>query len=235
MIDALRLRSPISSSDARSLNDITYRTREMHSGSYLVREGEVPDHCGVLLAGTAIRHKVMSNGSRQIVAFLVPGDIMDLPHLYLNYADHNVQMLSAATVATFPRTALSDLSRTIPTIGHALLVTTLAEGSILREWIVNIGRRDARARIAHFLCEFGVRMCGDGIAVGHSFSLPFTQEQIGDALGLTAVHVNRTMKALRNAGLISRDDRNLHFPDWIALKEVSGFNPSYLHLTQQVA
>ncbi len=107
---------------------------------------------------------------------------------------------------------------------------TLAEGSIFREWIANIGRRDARSRVAHLLCEIAVRLHSAGLITGNRYELPMTQEQIGDATGLTPVHVNRTLQKLCSERLITRDKRAITIENWKALSVVADFNTGYLHL-----
>jgi len=141
-----------------------------------------------------------------------------------------VQTLTHADVATIPRTALRELARSRSAIGNAIFVSTLVEGSISREWTLNIGRRDARSRLAHFLCEFAIRLDVVGLTPGQGYELPMSQEQLGDALGLTAVHVNRTIKSLEADGLITRNRRRISFPRWDALRELADFSSRYLHL-----
>ena len=116
-----------------------------------------------------------------------------------------------------------------PAIGAAIIKSTLVEASIVREWVVNVGRRDARERIAHLLCEFAVRLEMRGLSPG-GFELPMTQEQLADATGLTPVHVNRVLKALEAEGLITRQRRHIQFPDWRALQQAGDFSRQYLHL-----
>jgi CRP-like cAMP-binding protein len=133
-------------------------------------------------------------------------------------------------VAIIPRAALQSLALSHPAIGHALFVNTLVEGSIFREWALNVGRRDARTRLAHFLCEFAARLDAQGLDGVRGYELPMSQEQIGDALGLTAVHVNRTMKLLESEGLIVRTKRRIGIPSWTTLREVADFSTRYLHV-----
>src|SRR5205085_8287692 len=135
-------------------------------------------------------------------------------NMFLDLSDHAIQMLTRAVVADIPREALQDLIFQRPAIGAAVIHSTLMEASILREWVVNVGRRDARARIAHILCEFAVRLEARGLASSESFELPMTQEQLADATGLTPVHVNRVLKGLESEGLISRKRRHIEFTDW---------------------
>ena len=118
----------------------------------------------------------------------------------------------------------------LPDVGRAILVTTLVEASIFREWVLNVGRRDSRSRLAHLLCEFAIRLEAQGLEHDHGYALPMTQEQLADATGLTAVHVNRVLKSLELEGLIVRNRRNISFPDWRRLRDVGDFNQRYLHL-----
>jgi CRP-like cAMP-binding protein len=117
-----------------------------------------------------------------------------------------------------------------PRIGRALWIDTLIDGSIFREWIMNVGRRDARRRIAHLLCEFARRLEVAELGSTEGYQLPMTQEQLADATGLTPVHVNRSLKALEAEGLIVREKRHIKIPDWGRLRDISGFNELYLHL-----
>ena len=188
----------------------------------------------MLIDGFAYRQKLTGSGDRQIISLHVPGDVLDLQNLYLDVSDHNMQTLTRAEVAYVPRAALREIVTTHPAISHAVLVASLIDASILREWILNIGRRDSRSRIAHLLCEFAVRLDATRTPGIRGYDLPMTQEQLGDALGLTAVHVNRMLKALETDGLIVRNKRSIGFPDVDALRDVADFSARYLHLDQQL-
>ncbi|MGX7951692.1 Crp/Fnr family transcriptional regulator [Tsuneonella sp. HG249] len=198
--------------------------------SYLVREGDRPEVCDMLVSGFAFRHKVTGTGDRQILAINIPGEPLDLQHLFLAEADHNIQMLTRGEVAEVPMSALEDLVLTAPGVARALQVFTLVEASIFREWTVNVGRRHARERLAHLLCELAVRLRAQGMLHDGSYHLPMTQEQLADATGLTPVHVNRTLKGLEAEGLIERTRRSIHIPDWEHLREAGDFSERYLHL-----
>jgi CRP-like cAMP-binding protein len=187
----------------------------------------------VLISGFAYRHKLTVNGARQIISILMPGDPLDLQHLFLDVADHNVQTLTQAEVALIPRAELQKLAHERPAVGVAFMVNMLVEASIFREWVTNVGRRDARSRIAHLLCEVAVRLEGQQLTEEYGCELPMTQEQLGDATGLTAVHVNRTLKALEADGLIERNVRSVKFPNWERLKKEADFTDRYLHLAPQ--
>jgi CRP-like cAMP-binding protein len=204
--------------------------KRIDAGSYLVREGDLPKQCAILVEGFAYRQKLTGTGSRQIMAVSIPGDAVDLQNIFLEISDHSVQLLTQATVADIPRDALQQLARTRLTVGTAIMAVTLVEASILREWVVNVGRRDSRARIAHILCEFAVRLETRGMIHDGGFELPMTQEQLADATGLTSVHVNRVLKSLEVDGLISRRRRYIHFDNWRALQDVGDFSRRYLHV-----
>ena len=176
--------------------------------------------------------KVTVEGARQIVSVHIPGDFVDLEGSLLNVADHNVQALTRCEVLFIPRDAVRDLIIGHPRIGMAMWVDTLIDGSIFREWMVNLGRRDARARIAHLLCEIARRLEVAGLAEDYRYELPMTQEQLADATGLTSVHVNRVLQALAREGLIERNKRFVGIPDWERLRQTAGFTEIYLHLDQ---
>jgi CRP-like cAMP-binding protein len=181
------------------------------------------------LSGFAFRSKIVANGGRQILSIHIPGDMLDLQHALLGVADHNIQMLTAGIVAFVSAEAVQEIAFRRPTIGRAMWMDTLVDGSIFPEWIANVGRRDARTRIAHLLCEFAVRLHAAGLAEHNRYELPITQEQLGDATGLTGVHVNRTLQGLRKDGLIDRNKRAITIEDWKALSRAGDFDSGYLH------
>ena len=229
-LDQLEFRDPLPEEDREAVLALPYRLRRLDAGSYLIREGDVPTHCAVLVEGYAYRQKVTGSGSRQILAVCIPGDAVDLQNMLLDASDHSVQLLTHARIADIPREAMQEITRNHPAVGAAIIALTLVESSILREWVVNVGRRDSRGRIAHILCEFAVRLESRGLAGHDGFELPMTQEQLADATGLTPVHVNRVLKSLEKEGLISRRRRHIQFKDWRALQEAGDFSRRYLHI-----
>jgi CRP-like cAMP-binding protein len=231
----LELRAPLSAEDRQSVLELPYTLRTLEPASYTVREADAPTTCGVLVSGFAFRQKLTGDGSRQIVALHIPGDALDFQSLFLDVADHSVQMLTRGEVAFVSRSDLQNLARSRAGIGHAILVKILVEASIFREWVLNVGRREARVRIAHLLCEVAVRLEAHDLTDEYSYELPMTQEQLADALGLTPVHVNRTLKALDKDGLITRNKRMVSFPDWRRMREAGDFNQRYLHLEPQLS
>jgi CRP-like cAMP-binding protein len=196
-----------------------------------VREREKVTQTCILLSGFAIRHNIVFEGARQIVAVHMKGDLVDLENSFLGVADHNVQVLTDSHVAYIPTGAIKKLAFEYPNIGMALWRGTLIDGSVLREWIVNVGRRDARARIAHLLCELSLRLKVAGLGEATHYELPLTQEQIADCTGLTNVHVNRTLKTLEADALIHRHGgRSVTIGDWNKLAKAGDFDSTYLHL-----
>jgi CRP-like cAMP-binding protein len=233
LLRQLELYANLPAEDRQLVLALPHRLRRLDAGSYLVREGDHPTHCTVLVKGYAFRQKVTGQGARQILAVCIPGDAVDLQNMFLNVSDHSVQLLTQCTVADVPREAMQDLVLSRPAIGTAIIELTLVDSSILREWVVNVGRRDARARIAHILCEFAVRLESRGLTSDHGFELPMTQEQLADATGLTSVHVNRVLKSLEADGLITRKRRHIHYDNWRALQDAGDFTRRYLHISDQ--
>ncbi len=180
-----------------------HKVEEVLPNKHLVREGEKPTRSCLLLEGFAFRHKVLVDGSRSISAIHMKGDVVDLQNSLLGTADHSVQTLTRCSVAFIPREEIKRIVFAFPNVGMAIWYDTLVDGSIFREWIANVARRDAAARLAHLLCEFGLRLEAIGLGDRVSYELPMTQEQLADATGLTPVHVNRTLKDLEERGLIA--------------------------------
>lgn len=229
IVRRLETRAPLDEADRDAIRALPIVRRMLEPASYLVREGEVPEICAILLTGFAYRHKVTAAGERQILAVHMPGEFLDLQNSFLEVADHNVQALTRAEVATMAVAALRRLAHERPAVAHAMWIDTLIDAAIFREWIVNVGRRDSITRIAHLLCEFVLRLRALGLVDEYRYELPMTQEQIADATGLTPVHVNRVLKELGRLGLIVRDKRAISIANWDRLQEVGDFSTRYLH------
>jgi CRP-like cAMP-binding protein len=207
--------------------------KTLENNHYVVREGDRAEYSCVLLSGFAVRHKVVAGGFRQIVAIHMKGEMVDLQNSLLGTADHSVQMLTAGKVAMIPREHILRIAFERPAIGKAMWIDTLVDASVFREWIANVGRRNARTRVAHLLCEFGLRLKHAGLGQEAGYQLPMNQEQLGDATGLTSVHINRTIKALEAEGLIDRaTPRSITIGDWKKLAEVGDFDSGYLHMKE---
>jgi len=216
--------------DKKAVFALPYTKRSLGAGQHIVWDGDKPQYTTLLLSGFAYRHKVAGNGGRQIMSIHMKGDIVDLQNSLLGVADHNVQMLTNGEVALIPVAAVLELSFDHPNVGQAMWYETLVDGSIFREWLLNVGRRDARTRIGHLLCEFAMRMEMAGLGNQVEYEIPITQEQLADAVSLTPVHVNRTLMALEADGLIRRNKRVIHITDWKKMAKVADFEPRYLHI-----
>ncbi|MFN3389809.1 MAG: Crp/Fnr family transcriptional regulator [Allosphingosinicella sp.] len=216
--------------DREAILNLPYQLRSIRRGSYVVRDGEVAHHACLIVSGYAYRHKLAGDGGRQILAIQMKGDFVDLHNAVLGTADHNVQTLTDVEAAFIPVQAVRALAFSHPRVGLAMWVDTAVDGSIHREWTTNLGRRDARTRLAHLLCEFGVRLEEAGLGSLCEYQLPMTQEELADAVGLTAVHVNRTLKLLDREGLTARTLRAVTIHDWDALAAAGDFDRHYLHL-----
>jgi len=223
----------LAAADRAALLALPHSVRSLEQHHYVVRERDLATHSCVLLSGFAVRHKIVGAGARQIVAIHMKGEMVDLQNSLLEVADHSVQMLTAGQVALIPRDEINRLAFERPAVGRAMWLDTLVDASIFREWIANVGRRNARTRIAHLLCEFSLRLKVAGLGEPTGYQLPMTQEQLGDATGLTSVHVNRTLKAIEADGLIERiSPRSITIGDWKKLADIGDFDSNYLHLRE---
>ena len=229
-IQKVSSRAKIDADDEAAVRALPFKHRSIAASQYIVREGQPPKFCALVCEGYAYRQKLTIDGDRQIVMLIVPGDLIDLQNLFLSESDHDVQALTTMTIAEVPIETIAKLASERPAIARALWTDSLIEASIAREWLLNVGRRNAKTRIAHLLCEFRDRLWAIGEGEESGYELPMTQEQIGDALGLTPVHVNRMLQGLERDGLINRHQRRLRVENWTALKAAGQFDPRYLHL-----
>jgi CRP-like cAMP-binding protein len=229
MIGRLERRAPLGAEDREALAALPYNVRSVPAGAHLVRDGDKPEYCSLLLSGFAHRYKITGDGARQIVSLHLPWEFVDIHNCLLHVADHSAQTLTECDIAMIPHQALRELTAARPMVARALWIETLVDASIYREWVVNVGRRDSRARIAHILCEFSLRLEAAGLAENHRYELPMTQEQLADAVGLTSVHVNRVLKQLGEEGLIRRERRSIVIDDWQRMRDAGDFSDRYLH------
>ena len=236
MVQKLAYRVKLGAADREAILALPFQHKVIERSQFIVRERELATHSCLMLSGYSIRSKLTGEGARQIVAIHIKGEMVDLQNSLLGTADHSVQALTACKVAYIPREAIVRLAAERPAVGRAMWIDTLVDGSIFREWIMNVGRRNARTRVAHLLCEFSLRLKLAGLGSGNGYELPMTQEQLADATGLTPVHVNRTMKALEAEALIERvSPRAIQIGDWRKLSEAGDFDSNYLHLREDDA
>lgn len=225
----LERHTDLGTADRQAILALPYSPRRLDQGSVLFREGERATHCCIVLSGIACRHKILDNGARQILSVHIKGDAVDLQNALLAQTDYNLQALTRAEVAVVPAGTVKALISASPGAARALWIETLLDASIQREWTLNVGRRDSRSRVAHLLCELGVRLEAAELGERQRFDLPLTQEQLADVTGLTAVHVNRVLQNLRGAGLISREKSPLRVDNWNRLADAGDFRSTYLH------
>lgn len=220
---------PLSAEETYALEGLAGSVRLHRAHEDLVREGESGTHISLLLSGFACGCRVLPDGRRQIISYLIPGDLCDPRLLILPTAGHTVSTLTAANVVLFVREALLDLCSRHQRLGRALCWLALQEEMIAREWLVNIGQRTALERLAHLLCEIFTRMQTVGLTDGGRCELPLTQVELADTLALSTVHVNRTLQELRRQGLVSLSGGMLEIHDLGALQSLAMFAADYLH------
>ena len=230
LIRRLSISTVLSGAETQAIYSLPVTVRSYKTRQDLAREGDRPTQACLMIEGFACRSKVVGDGRRQIFSFHIPGDVPDLHNLYVDYMDHDLVTLTASKVAFIPHASLRELMLNHPRLIGALWRETVIDAAILREWMAGMGQRSGIARIAHLLCEMMVRLQTIGLMEGMSVRLPITQEQIGEAVGLSPVHVSRVFKELRGKGLIRTAGRTLTVTNWDGLVEIGEFDPDYLHL-----
>lgn len=200
----------------------------------IISEGDRPQHVHLVIDGWAARYKWINGGSRQITAFLIPGDFCDIHVAVLGRMDHGIVALTRCKVAYIDSIEMDRLTMENNRLTRAMWWGTLVDEAVLRQWVVNVGRRDAYERVAHVLCELHARMKMVDLVKNDHLALPITQEDLADATGLTSVHINRTLQRLRRDNLIELGGGMLNVLDVRALQEAGGFDPSYLHIKRRV-
>lgn len=203
--------------------------RDVRPGHDIVREGDRPDKCGLVVSGWVCRYKATDEGRRQIVSLHIRGDIPDVQSLLLTEMDHSLGAITAAQIAFIAHDRLRPVTRSHPRLAEALWRETLIDASTYREWMLCLGRRSAQQRMGHLFCELNARLAAVDLADKDEYALPITQSVLGDALGLSMVHVNRSLQDLRADGLISWSQGRLKIHDRERLQIFSDFNPHYLH------
>jgi CRP-like cAMP-binding protein len=195
----------------------------------VVRERDRPTRSCFVGTGLVSRYKTLRNGSRQIVSFHIPGDMVDLQSALVVVADHGIRTHCPTTLVSVAHSDLLELAAAHPEVGRAFWFDTLVDAAIFREWTVNVGRRNARERTSHLLLEFALRFKAAGLYEDDTFELPVTQADLADALGITAVHLNRTLQWLRKHRLIRTHSRSITIENWPEMVSLAGFEAVYLH------
>src|SRR3954471_6762216 len=220
----------LSPEEVDAIDALPHSLRTYGPGSDILREGDRPSQCALVVEGHLHRFKFVSQGSRQIMSFHHPGDMPDLQSLYLSRLDHYVGTMSQATIAYVPHAAVLELMERHPRLLGCFWRETLINAAVFREWIINIGRREAFGRLAHIFCEQVIRLKQVGLADESGFPWFLTQSSLADASGLSLVHVNRTLQSMRKRGLIGPSNRKFQILDCDGLVSAADFSTDYLHL-----
>ncbi|MFB0613921.1 Crp/Fnr family transcriptional regulator [Aurantiacibacter poecillastricola] len=225
--------SEFTEEEAETIAGLSATAQRLCVGTVLIEEGDRPEDVIYLVEGWAARYKILPDGRRQIVAILIPGDLCDVQVFTLKEMDHSIALLSDAKVARIPKRTMLQTMEDTPRIARAMWWSTLVDEAVLREWLVNMGQRNAFERLAHLFCELWLRLKQVGLTSGHGFHLPLSQEGLADTMGLTPVHINRTLQRMREERLITLRSGELVIEDIERLQKIADFNPNYLHLLQR--
>lgn len=219
----------LSQDDCVALQAMCQDVRQAAARHDIIRDGDRPDRVHLILSGWACRYKILRNGKRQITALLLPGDFCDLHVGVLDRMDHAIGAITATTFAYVDRAQFEELTGMRPAITRALWWATLVDEGVLRSWLVSLGVRTARERVAHLICELRERMRNIDRESSGQFAMPLTQPDLAEALGLTAVHVNRVVRQLLKDGVLEIRRGQVAVLDLPALTEIAEFDPAYLH------
>jgi CRP-like cAMP-binding protein len=229
LIRRLRTYAGISDEDIETIRELPIAMRDFPASREVVRDGQRATDCCLIIEGFCIRSKTLSDGKRQILSIHIPGEIPDLMSLFLHVMDHDLTTLTASRVGLIKHEVLRDLHRRSPSVAEMFWRDTLIDAAMFREWIVNVGQRAAPARLAHVMMELRERLRVIGRVDGNSFEMPLTQEEIGEALGTTGVHVNRVIRQLREDGIVELQRGRVTVLDEARFLELADFDDRYLH------
>ena len=223
----------LSADERQAIDSLRVNARVLGPGQDIVRDGDKPSRCCLLLRGWVCRYKLLNEGRRQILSLHIPGDISDLQSLFIPTMDHSLATLSVSEVAFISHEDLRDLIHRFPRIGATLWHDMMVDTAVLRETLVGMGRRSAIERIAHLFCELYLKLQAVGLAENYCYSFPIKQADLGDALGLSYVHVNRVLQELRSKRVVTLRHRTLVVEDWNELSRIAEFDATYLHLEKR--
>jgi CRP-like cAMP-binding protein len=226
----LMRRSVLTGDEQSAIRGLSGKVQKVTAGRDVVVPGENIGHSCLVVGGLMSRFDVLLDGRRQTVALYIPGEMCDLHSVPVPTSGWGLEALTASTLLFVPHEELRALVRD-PALALAFWRDTTVDGSILAKWVANLGRKQAAPRLAHLFCEIGVRMEQAGLASRSEFALPMTQAQLADAVGMTAVHLNRTLRALADRG-VSFARKRVTIKDWRATATLAEFDPSYLLLPQ---
>ena len=225
-----RRRSELSDEELEILESAIERVETVPARRIFSRRGERMTYSSLVVDGVMCRYMDARDGFRQLVSYQLPGDFLDLHGFPTRYIDHDIAAITEATVALVPHARLERIMAEQPHLTKMLWFSTLLDATLHREWIFRVGRLDAIGRLAHFLSETHQRMMAIDRARDGTFDLPLTQQDLGEACGLTSVHVNRVLRRMREDGLatVARGVASIH--DQAKLERLGEFDPDYLYL-----
>ena len=226
----LRVRDEVSAEEERAIAGLFSEVRDIPADKTITRAGEPLTASTLMLDGLLCRYKDLRDGQRQITALHVPGDFADLHGFTLKRLDHNIMALTPCRIALAPHDRLNALSRDHPHLARLYWFLTNLDAAIHREWVLSLGLRTAASRIAHLLCELHVRLGLVGLTENTSYGLGLTQTDLAESLGLTPVHVNRSLRRLREHGLVEFRSGRVTIHDLPGLERIAEFDPAYLYL-----
>lgn len=232
-VDLLESCGPLTRRDKTAIFSLPVSVRPFGKEAQVARQGDLESSFLVLVEGFAARQKITGDGRRQLLSLDIPGDPLNLSVLFLPSADYGVLSVTNARIAFVPRHPVNEILNAHPSIMRAFFKLALVDASMTREAVLNHGQRDALTCLAHFLCQYAARMEARGLTNQGGFELPFSQQQLGDATGLTAVHVNRMLRNLVDAGYISHKGRSFTILDRLGLKKAGDFKENYLFLEKR--
>ena len=229
-VDKIETRAKLTEEEREALRRLPQKVVRTTGRTRIVEEGQRPTHSCMVLEGMVYRTKIAASGRRQIMSFHLPGDMVDLHTVLFKVADHTIESVRSAALVMIRHEVVLKTAEQWPALARAFWYDTLVDASVQREAQLNIGRRDARGRTAHLLCELVLRMRRVGLADGFAIDMPLTQTDLADALGITPIHINRVLAKFRAEGLITLDARALAIHDWQRLVDIGEFDPLYLHM-----
>lgn len=230
LVRRIEVRDVLSDEEKQALVAAAGEHRQYPAGATMVKEGDLPKSSTLLVEGITSRYSVTEDGRRQITAIHVPGDFVDLHSFPLQKMDHSIGAITACDVIAFPHHALRAITERHPHLTRLLWMLTLIDGAIHRRWLLSMGQTSALSHFAHFICEIYIRLEAVGLAAGRRMTLPITQAELGDILGISPVHVNRVLQDLRRDGLLIWEGGAVDIPSWSRLAEAGQFDDGYLLL-----
>ncbi|MGY8706380.1 Crp/Fnr family transcriptional regulator [Bradyrhizobium sp. 18BD] len=231
LFERLKTTTGAAEADLQALAALPFTLRHYRENQTVLHDGEQPNECCLIADGFCVRSKTIADGRRQILSIHIPGDLPNLQNLHYETVDHDLVALSDCMLAFIGHRALKDLIRERPGVADMFWRDTLVDAAISREWIVNVGQRSTDSRLAHLIVELRERLRIVGRVIDNTFAIPLTQEQLGEAMGVTSVHTNRILRDLRIDGVLELQRGTVTILNEHKLQELAQFDGRYLHLS----